>query len=59
MTHCGTDLIATVVLSAALTLWFNRELGESTTIDIEARICNWIIFSNSSLLINQLELYIQ
>ena len=40
--------------------WFYRQLSESTTSDIEARICRWYhLFSNGSPLIDQLELYIQ
>ena len=39
--------------------WFYRELGESTTSDIEARICRGSAFTNGSPLIDQLELYIQ
>ena len=39
--------------------WFYRELGESTTSDIEARICRQYYFSNGSPLIDQLELFIQ
>jgi len=37
--------------------WFYRELGESTTSDIEARICSWLDFNQyGSTLIDQLEL---
>jgi len=39
--------------------WFYRQLGESTTSDIEARICRQYYFSTGSVLIDQLELYIQ
>ena len=39
--------------------WFYRELNESSTSDIEARICRQYFFSFGSLLIDQLELYIQ
>ena len=39
--------------------WFYRELSESTTSDIEARICRQNGFSNGSPMIDQLELYIQ
>ena len=39
--------------------WFYRQLGESTTGDIEARICCRWNFANGSPLIDQLELYIQ
>ena len=39
--------------------WFYRELSESTTSDIEARICRQSAFANGSPLIDQLELYIQ
>ena len=39
--------------------WFYQQLSETTTSDIEARICNWLPFSLGSTLIDQLELYIQ
>ena len=39
--------------------WFYRDLGESATSDIEARICSPDSFVLGSPLINQLELYIQ
>ncbi|XP_065900084.1 uncharacterized protein [Dysidea avara] len=39
--------------------WFYRQLSESTTSDIEARICRQSAFANGSPLIDQLELYIQ
>jgi len=39
--------------------WFYRQLSETTTSDIEARICRQWYFSNGSPLIDQLELYIQ
>ena len=39
--------------------WFYRELTESTTSDIEARLCRLITFIRGSPLIDQLELYIQ
>jgi len=39
--------------------WFYRELSETTTSDIEAKICNRISFAHGSPLIDQLELYIQ
>ena len=39
--------------------WFYRELSETTTSDIEARICHINGFSSGSTLIDQLELYIQ
>ena len=40
--------------------WFYRQLSETTTDDIEARICRFASFSSSgSTLIDQLELYIQ
>ena len=39
--------------------WFYHELGESTTSDIDARICSWLNFATGSPLIDQLEFYIQ
>ena len=40
--------------------WFNRELKESTTSDIEARLCAvYNSFQHGSVLIDQLELYVQ
>jgi len=39
--------------------WFYRELNETTTSDIEARICRVDRFSVGSTLIDQLEIYIQ
>jgi len=39
--------------------WFYRELSETTTSDIEARICSRYRFAVGSTLIDQLELYIQ
>ena len=39
--------------------WFYRELNETTTSDIEARLCSWYPFHTASALIDQLELYIQ
>jgi len=39
--------------------WFQQELSESTTSDLEARICARPSFANGSPLIDQLELYIQ
>jgi len=39
--------------------WFYRELCESTTSDIEARICRNYSYSHGSTLIDYLELYIQ
>jgi len=39
--------------------WFYRQLSETTTSDIEARICYRWDFNNGSPLIDQLELYIQ
>ena len=39
--------------------WFYRELNETTTSDIEARICHINGFSSGSTLIDQLELYVQ
>ena len=39
--------------------WFYRELSESSTSDLEARICSSWYFDNGATLIDQLELYIQ
>ena len=39
--------------------WFYRQLSETTTDDIEARICHELGFVSGSTLIDQLELYIQ
>ena len=39
--------------------WFYRLLSETTTSNIEARICSYYSFNNGSPLIDQLELYIQ
>jgi len=39
--------------------WFYRELSETTTSDIEGRLCRLISFQRGSPLIDQLELYIQ
>ena len=39
--------------------WFYRQLSETTTSDIEARLCHLRQFSVGSTLVDQLELYIQ
>jgi len=39
--------------------WFYRELSETTTSDIEARLCSFCGFTYRAVLIDQLELYIQ
>ena len=39
--------------------WFYRQLNKTTQDDIEARICTAYVFSDASVLIDQLELYIQ
>ena len=39
--------------------WFYRQLSETTTNDVEARICKYWYFGTGSPLIDQLELYIQ
>ena len=39
--------------------WFYRQLNQTTQDDIEARICDYGLFSRMAVLIDQLELYIQ
>ena len=39
--------------------WFYRELDETTTNDIEARLCAWDFYSHASAVVDQLEIFIQ
>ena len=40
--------------------WFSRDLGSSTTDDIEARLCiSWATYASGAVVVDQLELYIQ
>ena len=39
--------------------WFYRELWRTSTSDIEARLCTHDRFAGNSVLIDQLELYVQ
>jgi len=56
----GSDCYSSTNCCTNSTLpWFYQQLSESTTSDIEARICTWNGFERGSALIDQLELYIQ
>ena len=56
----GSDCYGSINCCANSTQpWFYRDLSGITTSDIEARLCTWHIFAHRSVLIDQLELYIQ
>ena len=55
----GSGCITSNCCDNSIQPWFYRELNGTTTDDIEARICRGARFSTGSVLIDQLELYIQ
>jgi len=55
----GSGCIASRCCDVPTQPWFYRELDETTTSDIEARICRIDAFRVGSTLIDQLELYVQ
>ena len=55
----GSGCITSTCCDVPTQPWFYRELNETTTSDIEARICGSSSFRVGSLLIDQLQLYIQ
>ena len=55
----GSGCITSNCCDNAMQPWFYRELNESTSSDIEARLCSWDVFFYEAVLIDQLELYVQ
>ena len=60
MTLYGMEKDAWIIVVITLpNLWFHHKLNQVTQDDIEARLCVANSFARESVLIDQLELYIQ